>query len=84
MKSLAEFEESVLHGPLEAVTPATFMAAQRRLDELQKAYFRRKDAYNEQWRIPRTERNRDRRGQFAPQSFAERSLPNGDKAAAHA
>ena len=68
--TLAEFETMCLHGPLEAVTPATFMEAQRLLNEMETAYFRRKDAYNDQWRLPaRAEQHRNRRGQFCRPSF---------------
>ena len=82
--NLAEFERACLHGPLETVTPDMFMAAQRRIDELQQAFFRRKADFNDKWRMQartRTAQSRNSRGRFcAPAaSFAEKSIPNGDR-----
>jgi hypothetical protein len=69
MKSLAELEHALLRGPLEAVTPETFAAAQTLVDGLLQAYFRRVDTFNAQWKPPaKPLRRRKGNGQFAADS----------------
>jgi len=67
MLNLKDFELIVEHGPLDSITPQSFVEAFARVDELQQIHAERRAAYNAKWKpqeTPKKEQPRNTIGQF--------------------